>query len=154
MKVVDVGFDDYETEDKKGKHTFTTTCQVKMVLEDDYEQRWQCEIDILPGFKCDGLSVPVIFRWFLPSWDKKNGLYNLAGAIHDGLYANCGYYAFNRSECDDIFRGLLRESGICRFKASSADWCVGKFAGGDSHWGNDSYNCKDLIKLKLFRRLD
>ena len=30
------------------------------------------------GFKCDGLSVPVVFQWFLPKWDSKNMLYNLA----------------------------------------------------------------------------
>lgn len=83
---------------------------------------------ILPfGFKCDGLSVPFAFRWFLPSWSDTNFIYNLAGAIHDALYGNAGFDKFTREECDDIFRGILRESSIGRFKAGCADLAVGWF---------------------------
>ena len=96
------------------------------------------------GFRCDGLSVPWAFRWFLPSWDSKNALYNVAGAVHDWLYSTKGYSVFNREACDDIFRGLLRESGIGRFKAGCADKAVEWFAGGGKHWGNDSYGIKHL----------
>lgn len=106
------------------------------------------------GFRCDGLSVPKIFRWFIPSWDDKNCLYNVAGALHDWLYAtqgNCGM--FTREECDDIFRGLLRESGIGRFKAGCADKAVEWFAGGKSHWKNDSYGVAGLARLEVTRCL-
>ena len=97
------------------------------------------------NFRCDGLSVPLAFRWFLPSWDEKNQLYNLAGAIHDWLYSTKGADGmFSREECDDIFRGLLRESGIGRFKAGCADKAVEWFAGGKNHWGNDSYGIRNL----------
>lgn len=102
------------------------------------------------GFKCDGLSVPWFARWFLPTWDENNSLYNLAGATHDGLYLTKGYYGFfTREECDDIFRGLLRESKISRFKAGCADKAVEWFAGGDGHWGNDSYDVKSLFRMSV-----
>lgn len=101
------------------------------------------------GFKCDGLSVPKMFRWFLKDWDPENELYNLAGALHDWLYATEGVNGlFSRSECDDIFRGLLRESGMNRFHASTADLMVGLFAGNKRHWGNDEYGIVPMARLE------
>lgn len=105
------------------------------------------------GFRCDGLSVPWLFRWFLKSWDDRNQLYNLAGAFHDWLYATGGADGmFSREECDDIFRGLLRESGKGRGKAGVADKAVELFAGGKSHWKNDSYEIADKVVLKVRTR--
>ena len=102
------------------------------------------------GFRCDGLSVPWAFRWFLPSWDKRNQLYNVAGAFHDWLYATKGNFGmFCREECDDTFRGLLRESGISRFKAGCADKAIEWFAGGKDHWGNDGYGIKTLARMEI-----
>lgn len=103
--------------------------------------------DFREGFRLDGLSVPRIFRWFLPSWDSKNALYNVAGAVHDWLYATKGYSILRREECDDIFRGLLRESGIGRFKAGAADKAVEWFAGGSNHWGADGYKVADKCSM-------
>lgn len=106
------------------------------------------------GFRCDGLSVPKLFRWFLPSWDKKNWLYNVSGAFHDWLYCTRGAYGkFTREECDDFFRGILRESGIGRFKAGVADKSIELFAGGKSHWGNDSFLTAPLAKMEVFECL-
>ena len=101
------------------------------------------------GFRCDGLSVPWAFRWFLPSWDSRNALYNVAGAVHDWLYTTKGYSVFNREACDDIFRGLLRESGIGRFKAGCADKAVEWFAGGSKHWGADEYKIVDKCSMVI-----
>lgn len=103
--------------------------------------------NIKSGFKCDGASIPLAFRWFLPSWDKKNHIYNLGSAIHDGLYIHKGFMMFTREECDDILRGIWRESGISRFKAGVADKVVQLFAGGKKHWGNDSYGVRDLVSV-------
>jgi hypothetical protein len=98
------------------------------------------------GFRCDGLSVPWAFRWFLPKWDSKNFLYSVAGAVHDALYTTGGWYGtFCREQCDDIFRSLLRDAGISRFKAGAADKAVEWFAGGDAHWRNDSFKNKNFI---------
>lgn len=99
------------------------------------------------GFACDGLSVPWALRWFLKNWDEKNELYNIAGIVHDALYGNKGFCVFTRSESDDIFRGLLRESGKDRKHASAADWAVGAFAG--SHWGDDSLYSAHLAHLEV-----
>ena len=98
------------------------------------------------GFRCDGLSVPWAFRWFLKSWDNKNALYNVAGAVHDWLYSVKGVM-LKREECDDVFRGILRESGIGRFKAGCADKAVEWFAGGKNHWGNDDYKIADKCSM-------
>ena len=106
------------------------------------------------GFRCDGLSVPRLFRWFLPSWNEKNTLYNVSGALHDWLYTTKGNFGmFKREECDDFFRGLLRESGIGRFKAGCADKGVEWFAGGDAHWGADQYKVSTLCRMEIFRCL-
>lgn len=100
-----------------------------------------------PGYKCDGLSVPKLFRWFLINWDDTNELYNLAGMVHDALYGRKGFCIFTRDECDAIFRGLLRESGKDRKHASMADWAVGMFASG--HWGDDSLHSASLTSMEL-----
>lgn len=120
---------------------------ITAVICDEYNNYYQIILD--KGYRCDGLSVPKILRWYLPSWDKDNSVYNLAGAIHDALYTLKGANIFTREESDDIFRGLLRDSGISRAKAGLADMAVGLFAGGDKHWGNDTWNNKDKIHVKL-----
>ena len=87
----------------------------------------------------------------LKDWDEKKKLYNLAGALHDWLYATEGDdMMFSRSECDDIFRGILREAGVGRFKAGAADLAVGIFAGNRRHWGSDSYKVGELVHLSVF----
>ena len=106
------------------------------------------KITIKKGFRCDGLSVPRLFQWFLPSWDAHNVVYNFAGALHDGLYCRSGFGLFSRECCDDIFRSLLRASGISRFKAGCADKAVELFAGGKDHWGNDDMDNFDYINIQ------
>lgn len=99
------------------------------------------------GYICDGLSVPWFFKWFLKNWDETNDLYNLAGVVHDALYCRKGFNIFTRDECDDIFRGLLRISGQDRFHASTADFILRYF--GKTHWGDDSYHCKDKFCMSF-----
>lgn len=96
------------------------------------------------GFKCNGGSVPVIFRWFMPSWDDSVPLLNVAYMLHDWLYASremCKAYA------DDLLRSLLRDAGYNRFHASTVCWAVNNFA--RSHFGNDEYHVADLGKLEV-----
>ena len=156
MKVIDTTFDKLDTTGNK-PYTLKDKCHVILTLQDWYEpngNRFICELELLPGFKTDGASIPKVFQWFLPSWDKENEMYNLAPTIHDALYANKGFLIFDREQCDDILRGIWRDSGTGGFKAGLADKCVEWFAGGSNHWGNDSYNVKDLVKLRLFKRMD
>ena len=132
-------------------HIVKNTCHLELEIYDHLTKNTaKYEATFLPGYCCDGLSVPKMFQWFLKSWDDDNDLYNVAGMLHDWLYSTKGIDGmFDRSECDDIFRGILRESGKDRRHASIADWAVGLFAGGKSHWGNDTYNCKHLCTFKL-----
>lgn len=132
-------------ENKNGIYILTK--DVKTIISD--EVNYYFIITLKNGYKCDGLSVPKAFRWFLPSWDKKNSTYNLAGAIHDALYTVKGFQRFSRETCDDIFRCLLRDSGISRFKAGCADKAIEWFASGKDHWGNDDYNNIGLIESSL-----
>jgi len=111
---------------KKVDGKYELTKSIKTVITD--ETNYTFTITLKKGYKCDGLSVPKLFQWFLPSWDKNNSTYNLAGAIHDALYTMKGFGRYSREHCDDIFRGLLRDSGIGRFKAGCADKAVELFA--------------------------
>lgn len=141
--------------DKDKKHVLMWSSILVLRIErsgksNDYAFHFQGRDDVAgqPGFKCDGLSVPSVFRWFLPSWDQKNELYNIAGAVHDWLYATKGAYrVWTREECDDIFRGVLRISGVSRFKAGVADKAVELFAGNRRHWGNDCYGVSGLVRV-------
>lgn len=134
---------------KDGAHVLTFDSEAHAYIELDGKSH-KAVFKMFSGYKVDGLSVPCAFRWFLKTWDDSNELYNLAGALHDWLYATKGaYYVFKRSECDDIFRGILREAGKDRLHASAACWAVGKFAGGDEHWGNDCYNVKELCRMEI-----
>lgn len=116
-------------------HTLKNDASIILMLDYRGERKY-VKFSFAKGFKCDGLSVPRIFRWFLKSWDEKNDLYNLAGVVHDALYGNKGFGLFTRDESDAIFRGLLRDAGCNRFHASTADFALGLAA--KSHWGDDN----------------
>ena len=138
---------------RSGTHVLcrSFTLSVDLTMQDGSERI--LDAYFMCGFRCDGLSVPWLFRWFLKSWDDKNHLYNLAGAFHDWLYATGGANGmFTREECDDIFRGLLRESGKGRGKAGVADKAVEIFAGGSEHWKNDGYGIAEQVVLKVRTR--
>ena len=104
-------------------------------------------IKLYKGFRTDGLSVPKVFQWFLPQWDNNNPNYNLAGIVHDALYTRKGFGLLSREDCDSVLRGIMRDSGISRFKAGCADKAVELFAGGENHWGNDDFDNYDLITM-------
>ncbi|MCF0180174.1 MAG: DUF1353 domain-containing protein [Bacteroidales bacterium] len=147
VTIKSIKFDWLSTDNKK-PYTLTQPMHVCMQAFLDSKP---CEIRIVidEGFKSDGLSVPKPFAWFLKQWDPTNPIYNIAGLIHDWLYSVKGDCTLSREECDDVFRGILRLSGIGRFKAGVADKCVEWFAGGDSHWGNDSYGVARLGDMEI-----
>lgn len=102
---------------------------------------------IKKGYKWDGASTPKYLQWFLPSFDKKNELYNVVALLHDVRYGARGFCLVNREETDDMLRGGWRIAGISRLKASSADYFIGKIA--ESHWGNDNYGCAKLAYMEM-----
>lgn len=134
---------DWEVNKNGTEYTLKNNAKISIDLSDNRIYTFSFQ----KGFKCDGLSVPKLFRWFLPSWDKKNMLYNLAGVLHDALYANKGFNKFTRDDSDAIFRGLLRISGCNRGHASTADFMLCWFA--KNHWGTDDKHCKDLVKMTI-----
>jgi len=103
------------------------------------------EFHLLPGFRCNGGSVPFIFQWFVPSWSPTNDLINMAYALHDGCYASG---LLHRDVSDDLLRGLLRDAGLSRIKASTVCYAVNKFA--ESHYQHDEYDTAKFIKLHVY----
>lgn len=101
---------------------------------------------ILPGFRTDGGSVPKAFQWFVPSWSEGNVLINLAYAIHDLVY---GAELMARSEADDLLRGMLRDAGLSRARASTVCWAVNTFA--CRHYGKkyDRWDCALFSRLEI-----
>lgn len=64
---------------KKKGGTYELDGMAKVDFADGLGNAW--EIILRDGFRTDGLSVPWIFRWFLPKWDNDNVAYSLAGAV-------------------------------------------------------------------------
>ena len=101
-------------------------------------------IKVDKGALTDGLSVPKIFRWYLPCWDDSNVLYNISGLVHDGMY---GSEVVCKDLADEIFyRGLLK-AGISKSKATVAKYAVQYLAG--LHYGrdNDDYGISPYVSL-------
>lgn len=92
----------------------------------------------------DGLSVPKIFRWYLPDWDDSNPLYNISGICHDGMY---GSELVCKDMADQIFYQGLILAQIPRRKASVALWAVEHLAG--LHYGSehDDFGISEYVSL-------
>ena len=95
----------------------------------------------------DGASIPRVFSWFLKSYDTKNSLYTFASLVHDYCYAS---ECVEKDVADDFFRGIMRDSGISRLKASTAEWCVQTFA--KNHYGvsHDRFGLRFMGKLSTY----
>lgn len=108
------------------------------------EERIRFIID--KGAMTDGLSVPKIFRWYLPDWDNDNVLYNIAGIVHDGLY---GSEKVSKELADEIFYQGLLKAGISKSKATIAKWAVEHLAG--LHYGrkHDDYDIAPYVQIQI-----
>ena len=98
------------------------------------------------GAMTDGLSVPKIFRWYLPDWDNDNVLYNIAGIVHDGLY---GSEKVSKELADEIFYQGLLKAGISKYKATIAKWAVEHLAG--LHYGreHDDFDIAPYVHIEI-----
>lgn len=101
-------------------------------------------IKIDKGAMTDGLSVPKIFRWYLPDWNDSNPLYNIAGICHDGAY---GSELLAKDVADELFYQGLVKAGISKSKASVAKWAVEHLAG--LHYGrsHDDYDIAPYVSV-------
>lgn len=102
---------------------------------------------ILPGFRCDMGSIPKCFQWFVPSYDPKNPILDVAFAVHDAAY---GSELVSKELADDMLRDTLIAAGISRFRANTVHWAVDKFA--KSHYGvkNDTLDNKGFVDLRVY----
>ena len=125
----------------------------KYILENDIEvvlkegnYGYTVRIFIKAGAVWDGLSVPYLFRWFLPNYSIDNPLVNIAGLVHDAMYAS---ELVAKDTADDMFRGILRDAGISRFRASTAEYLVEKFA--KKHYGieHDKYDLRKRVSIRV-----
>ena len=98
------------------------------------------------GAMTDGLSVPKIFRWYLPDWNDKNPLYNIAGICHDGAY---GSELLSKDLADEMFYLGLVAAGISKSKAKVARWAVEHLAG--LHYGknHDDFGISEYVSLDV-----
>jgi hypothetical protein len=103
-------------------------------------------ISVDAGAMTDGLSVPKIFRWYLPDWDNDNVLYNIAGIVHDGLY---GSEKVSKDLADEIFYQGLLKAGISKSKATIAKWAVEHLAG--LHYGreHDDFDIAPHVQIRI-----
>ncbi len=103
---------------------------------------------LLPGFMTDGGSVPKAFQWLVPGWSADNQLLCLAYALHDYCY---GSECLGKQDSDDLVRGMLRDSGMSRFKAGLVHQAVYRFAG--NHYGmlNDKWDCALFGSMRRYR---
>lgn len=102
-------------------------------------------ITVDAGAMTDGLSVPKIFRWYLPDWNDNNPLYNIAGICHDGAY---GSELLSKDIADELFYQGLIKAGISKSKATVAKWAVEHLAG--LHYGkkNDDFGIAEYVDVE------
>lgn len=102
-------------------------------------------ITVDAGAMTDGLSVPKIFRWYLPDWNDNNPLYNIAGICHDGAY---GSELLSKDIADELFYQGLLKAGISKSKATVAKLAVEHLAG--LHYGrkNDDFGISEYVKVE------
>lgn len=102
-------------------------------------------ISVDAGAMTDGLSVPKIFRWYLPDWNDSNPLYNIAGICHDGAY---GSELLSKDVADELFYQALIKAGISKSKATVAKWAVEHLAG--LHYGrkNDDFGISEYVSVE------
>ena len=121
---------------------------------DRREAKGLLEILLGAGFMTDGASTFWPVSKLVPPWRVNDSRYNAGPVAHDVLYILEGHIVsseqvmnLSREEVDDILRGIWRCWGMSRFLAGAADKAVEVFAGGDEHWGSDSYGVRDLVSV-------
>ncbi len=101
---------------------------------------------LMPGFTCDGGSVPWCFRWFVPSWSKDNPILNIAYCLHDGCYSS---ECLSRRASDDLLESMLYEAGLSRFRATTVKYAVANAA--SKHYGKEHDKYDDRLFFKMVR---
>lgn len=102
-----------------------------------------------------------LVQMIVPSYVNGDDVYNEGFDLHDWLYSVKGECSsgqvLERSEVDDLARGIMRESPtlrknpkwLARLRCSLMDVSVHVCAGNKRHWGNDSFNSRDKADFYL-----
>lgn len=125
---------------------YQATDNITVNVRDDANMYYT--FSIMPGFQTDGGSVPVAFQWFVPGWSDENPIINLGYALHDGCYATA---CLPRPYADDLLRGMLRDAGLSRVRASTVCWAVNNFA--CRHYGpeHDTLGSGPFFRMVRYR---
>ena len=139
---------------------FLDAARIKIWLtrtyQDGIKQEILLEVLLRRGYMTDGASTFWPITKLVPQWRHGDDRYNAGPVTHDVLYllegivrkADGGTVKLSREEVDDIIRGMWRCWGMSRFLAGCADKGLELFAGGKSHWGNDSYMVRDRVAVR------
>ena len=125
-----------------GRHQATDEIIVRFQGDDGYRYTFT----FLPGFSCDGGSVPWCFRWFVPSWSNDNPILNISFALHDALYAS---ELLPRRASDDLLESMLYVAGLSRFRATTVKYAVANAA--SKHYGKEHDKFDDRLFFKMVR---
>lgn len=93
-------------------------------------------VEVYPGLRTDGASVPRFLWWWT---DPFYGSHAPAAVIHDGLYSA---QLTTRAEADRIFYEAMRESGV-RWTQATAMY-LGVRLGGWLPWRNHRRNAENI----------
>lgn len=125
------------------KFTLVCFCEIDGKLGDLY-------LNADEGLKYNGTSVPMDVGFLRNYYADER---DIAGLYHDSLYALGGKVKglgrnLTADECDDVFRGLLRETGFSRVQAGAMDRAVRTFA-HSGHFGpeHDSEEMGEKVEL-------
>lgn len=125
--------------------SWQATDDIYIRLQDDTGVKYT--FHILPGFRTDFGSIPVIFRWFVPSRSETNDVLNMAFVVHDACYSSG---LVHKDLADQMLHDILIDAGISRFRAKMVKWAVGNFAA--CHYGpeNDTDDNDLFVDLKVY----
>ena len=101
---------------------------------------------LMPGFTCDGGSVPWGFRWFVPSWSQTNWELNIGYSLHDAIYAT---ECLPRRVADDLLETMLYVADYNQMHATTVKWAVANF--GRTHYGKEHDKFGDGVFVKLVK---
>jgi len=126
---------------------------VSLCMEIERDKRcYAFELLFKKGYENDGLNVPKFLQKWFKKIDKKNELYNFAGFAFCFLYDVKGClqkdFILSLPECDSIFKGILLNAGVSRFKASVISFVLSGFCGYFDRWVSPS-SVKNVVCSKV-----
>ena len=121
------------------------TDDIYVRLRDDSDMRYTWHL--LPGFRTDFGSIPVVFRWLVPSHSDTDDVLNIAYATHDAIYSSG---LASREVADEMLYSMLLESELPRWKAKLVFWAVRNFASDHYDPEHDKDDNDLFVELSVY----